>query len=127
MITPIPARPVDVPRKLRDRRACPRSPKNIRVLVLPEDCAVDEPYGGWIIDASRGGVRIRLPHELVPVGTTLYIRSPFASNRVAWTVVQVRHLRRAGDNWELGCEFTERATSDTARIVGDRTRMDGPQ
>src|SRR5262245_23615450 len=67
MITPIPARPVDVPRKLRERRACPRSPKNIRVLVLPEDCAVDEPYGGWIIDASRGGVRIRLPHELVPV------------------------------------------------------------
>ena len=125
MITPIPARGADAPRKYRERRACPRTPKYIRVLVLPEDCAVEEPYGGWIIDASRGGVRIRLPHEMVPVGTTLYIRSPFASPRVAWTAVRVKHLRRAGDNWELGCEFTERATSDTTRIVGDRTRVEG--
>ncbi len=123
MLTPLPAMAAGVSRKTRERRAWPRCPKHIRVLVHLEDCAVDEPYGGWIIDSSRGGVRIRLPHELVPVGTLLYIRSPFASLRVAWTAVRVRHIRRAGENWELGCEFAERATTDTTRIVSDRTRM----
>lgn len=122
MITPLPSA-VNVPRKMRERRAWPRTSKSIRVLVLPEDCALDEPYGGWIIDASRGGVRLRIPHELVPVGTLLHIRSPFASGRVPWTAIRVKHVRRAGENWELGCEFLEIATGDTARIHGDRTRV----
>jgi hypothetical protein len=94
---------------------------------MPEDCALEEPYGGWVIDTSRGGVRIRLPHELVPVGTILYIRSPFASRKVPWTVVRVKNLRRTDECFELGCEFLEQKTGDTTRILGDRTRVDGPQ
>ncbi len=123
MTTPLPAAERNAPRKMRERRAWPRAVKSIRVLVLPEDCALDEPYGGWIIDASRGGVRLRIPHEMVPVGTMLYLRSPTASPRAPWTGVRVKHLRRAGENWELGCEFLEVAASDTARIHADRTRV----
>jgi PilZ domain len=123
MITPLPAAEATSPRRMRERRAWPRTAKSIRVLVLPEDCALDEPYGGWIIDASRGGVRLRIPNQLVPVGTLLNIRSPSASSRAPWTAVRVKHLRRAGDNWELGCEFLEVAASDTKRIHSDRTRV----
>jgi hypothetical protein len=90
---------------------------------MPEDCALDEPYGGWIIDASRGGVRLRIPHEMVPVGSLLSIRSPSAPARVPWTQIRVKHIRKSGENWELGCEFLHIATSDTARIRTDRTRV----
>jgi hypothetical protein len=116
MATPMPA--TTPARYSRERRLWPRSPKNIRVLLLSEDSALDEPFGAWIIDTSRGGVRLRVPHELFPVGSLLHIRNPFASARVPWTALRVCHIRRAGDQWEVGCEFVDAATSDTTQIAG---------
>jgi hypothetical protein len=112
MTTPMPT----TTRATRDRRAWPRTVRQVRVLLLSEDCALDEPYGGWIIDSSRGGVRLRVNGELFPVGTILRIRSPLASGRVPWTGLRVKHLRRAPNGWELGCEFMQLATSDTVHL-----------
>jgi hypothetical protein len=124
METPVPTASSGKSRNFRERRAWPRYPKYIRVLLLAEDCAVEEPFAGWIIDTSRGGLRLRVPSELFPVGTLLHIRGPFASPRAPWTAVRVRNLRRRGDHWELGCEFVERA-SDTTRLSGPgKTRCD---
>src|SRR5262245_9757519 len=114
--TPMPV--LSTPRQGRERRAWPRFPRLIRVLLLAEDCALDEPYGGWIIETSRGGVRLRVSGEPFPVGTLLQIRGPFASARVPWTGVRVKHLRHAGSHWELGCEFINLPTSDTVRLGG---------
>jgi len=87
------------------------------VLLLAEDSALEEPYGAWVIDSSRGGVRLRVPHQLFPVGTLLQIRAPFASERVPWTTLRVRNLRRAEGGWEVGCEFVAHAATDTMRIL----------
>jgi hypothetical protein len=105
-------------RQVRERRASPRSPRNIRVVFLAEDCALDEPYGGWIVETSRGGLRLRISGEPFAVGTLLQVRGPFAPQRVPWTGVRVKHLRQAGRNWELGCEFVHLPTADTVRMSG---------
>ena len=75
MVTPIPALGGSKQRPVRERRAWPRSPRQIRVLLLAEDCALDEPYGGCIVDTSRGGVRLRIPGESFPVGTLILPRT----------------------------------------------------
>jgi hypothetical protein len=96
----------------------------IRVVVISEDCALEEPFGGWIIDTSRGGVRLRVPREVFPVGTLLYIRAPLAPVRVPWTLLRVKHSQLTGDAGEMGCEFVESGSGDTARIAGPgRTRV----
>lgn len=101
----------------RERRAWPRTTKEVRVLLLPDDSALEEPFGAWVIDSSRGGVRLRVPRHLFPVGTVLQIRTPFASGRVPWTNLRVRNLRRAEGGWEVGCEFVDHAATDTMRIL----------
>jgi hypothetical protein len=116
MATPTPA--VSSARQIRERRAWPRSSRNIRVVFLSEDCALDEPYGGWIIETSRGGLRLRITGEPFAIGTLLQVRGPFAPRRVPWTGVRVKHLRQAGRDWELGCEFVNLPTSDTVRMAG---------
>ena len=121
MATSTPA--LGVARQIRERRAWPRSSRNIRVLFLSEDCALDEPYGGWIVDTSRGGVRLRISGEPFAVGTLLQLRGPFASRHARWTGVRVKHVRDAGSNWEMGCEFVSLPTNETVRMVGT-TRVD---
>jgi hypothetical protein len=110
-------------RQTRERRAWPRSCRNIRVLFLSEDCALDEPYGGWIVDTSRGGVRLRISGEPFAVGTLLQLRGPFASRNAHWTGVRVKHIRHAGNKWEMGCEFVSLPTSETVRMVSN-TRVE---
>jgi hypothetical protein len=96
------------------------------VILLSEDSALDEPFGGWIIDSSRGGVRLRVPRERFSVGTLLRLRGPFASPRVPWTVVCVRNCCHAGDFWEIGCEFIRAADCETTRLAGPgKTRRIG--
>jgi hypothetical protein len=124
MVTPIPINGSGGPRGFRERRAAPRTARNIRVLLLSDDCALDEPYGAWITDTSQGGVRLRIPGEGFPVGTLLFIRGPFATPRVPWTVVRVKHCRRLEAHGEVGCEFVRAATCDTTRIAAlPRTRV----
>jgi hypothetical protein len=94
-------------------------------LLLPDDSALDEPFGGWITDTSRGGVRLKVPGETFPVGTMLFIRAPFASARVPWTAVRVKHCRRLGNNAEVGCEFVPQASDDTTdQFAPISTRVD---
>lgn len=112
MVTPLPA---GLTRRcpVSERRAYPRTMRNIRVLLMAEDSALEEPFGGWIIDTSRGGVRLRVPRESFPVGTLLLIRSPSASAAVPWTALRVKHCRQVDKNWEMGCEFVHLPGNDT--------------
>ena len=123
MVTPMPA---PAARDTRERRAWPRSPRQIRVLLLSDDCALDEPYGAWIVDTSRGGVRIRMPGFGFPVGALLFLRGPFASARVRWTAVRVKHCRQIDGDCEMGCEFVPMATCDTTDLISgsSSTRID---
>jgi hypothetical protein len=72
---------------------------------MPEDCALDEPYGGWIVDASANGVRLVMHREIIPVGTLVRVRASSGLSAGPWVTVRVRHGRRNGTNWEMGCEI----------------------
>lgn len=126
MTTPMPVPSSQVQRLFQERRAWPRSQRQIRVLLLAEDSALAEPFGGWIINTSRGGVRLRVPREGFPIGSLLLIRSPFASVRVRWTALRVRNLCQIEGNWEMGCEFVPVADSETTEVIPlpPNTRLD---
>ena len=98
---------IEIPRTIRERRAWPRAHKSIRVLLLPDDSALDEPFGGTILDMSRGGVRLAVQFDQISVGAMVGIRHPFAPGNVPWTWVRVRNCRFKTDGWELGCEFVQ--------------------
>ncbi len=105
--------PTPFPAALRpqvERRRSPRHPRRVRVLILPEDCALEEPYGGWVVDASAGGVRLAIQRELIAVGTLVRIRPSSGLSSAPWMTVRVRHGRRNGDEWLMGCEVVRTAT-----------------
>ncbi|MBY0522575.1 MAG: PilZ domain-containing protein [Gemmataceae bacterium] len=91
------------PRSGRERRAYPRIQRRLRVLVVLEDCALDEPYGAWIVDTSRGGVRLAMGRETIAEGAVLHIRKLAGHKSIAWFTVRVKHRRRKDGVWELGC------------------------
>jgi hypothetical protein len=84
----------------------------MRVLLLLEDSVIDEPFGGWILDSSPGGVRLAVRDDEIPEGTELQIRSPSASRGMPWVTVRVKHRRRGDGEWELGCEFVRPSLND---------------
>jgi len=97
-----------------DRRSWPRFPRRIRVLFLPEDCALDEPYGGWIVNGSRSGVRLLLGATGIEEGTILYLRLPKSPDAADWVPVRVRNRIYKDGVWELGCEFLRPVLQETA-------------
>jgi len=88
-----------------DRRSCPRVPQNVRVLLLTDDCVLEEPYGGLILDSSRGGLRLATHQEYIDEGTVLRIRHARAWDGVPWLPVRVTNRRLINGSWELGCQL----------------------
>lgn len=111
--TPFPG----VLRPVAERRRSPRHPRRVRVLIMPEDCALGEPYGGWIVDVSASGVRLAIHRELIAIGTVLKIRCTSDQSSTSWVTVRVCHGRRNGDDWEMGCEIVH---SGAAKATGQR-------
>jgi hypothetical protein len=96
-----------------DRRNWPRFERRIRVLFLPEDSALDEPYGGWIVNGSRGGVRLALRTPGIEEGAILHLRLPKA-NGGEWVPVRVMNRTIREEEWELGCVFLRPVLQETA-------------
>jgi hypothetical protein len=97
-----------------ERRAWPRFQRRIRVLFLPDDCALDEPYGGWIVNGSRGGVRLVLQTAGIAEGTVLSLRLPKSHGDSPWIPVRVLNLTMKEGEYELGCEFLRPVLQETA-------------
>ena len=117
MQTPLPARGPQLHRKGPERRAWPRRAQKVRVLFLPDDCALEEPYAAWIVDCSRGGVRLVIERLAIDTGTLLRLRSPSAAGDVPWVTVRVKHQRQNENTWEVGCEFV-RFSVEAVGLVG---------
>jgi hypothetical protein len=82
--------------------------------LLPEDCALDEPYGGWIVNASRSGVCLLVPSGTIAEGTILQLRRPGAAKQIPWVPVRVKYRCQREGVWELGCEFLRPHIHETA-------------
>jgi hypothetical protein len=87
-----------------DRRVWPRNRRLVRVLVLPDEALIDEPYAAWLVDSSPGGLRLSMPNGDIVEGDVLNVKVATAGPDTRWTRVHVRHRQRAHDQWELGCQ-----------------------
>jgi len=87
-----------------ERRSWPRSHRLLRVLVLPDEALIGEPYPAWLVDSSPGGLRLAMQNSDIVEGNVLYLKAVTAGPDTRWTRVHVRHRRRKNDQWELGCQ-----------------------
>lgn len=91
-----------------DRRIHPRRKKLLRVqLVNPFSNA--EPFSGWVVDRSLGGMCLSVDHEVEP-GTHLRARPTNVPPSFPWVELRVQSVRPKDKVWELGCEFERTPT-----------------
>lgn len=88
-----------------DRRAAPRrAGRHVDLQILDADRDL-QPYEGWVIDRSAGGLAIGSIHPS-GVGTILGVRPLEGSQHVPWSQVEVRHcVELDHKSWRLGCKF----------------------
>ncbi|HEY8505388.1 MAG TPA: PilZ domain-containing protein [Gemmataceae bacterium] len=63
-------------------------------------------HRAFVIDRSIGGVQVAV-QERFPPGRRLRVRPEEAPEEVPWVPLVVRHGRRVGDYYEIGCQFEE--------------------
>jgi hypothetical protein len=93
-----------------ERRASPRIAKPIRVLVYDPEDALQQPYVGWVVDRSQGGVRLTFRRAGLKKGDIFLIR-PASSTANQWVGVKVKNGRWTDNSLEVGCRFV-RPTGD---------------
>jgi hypothetical protein len=101
--SPNPADPFVHGSATEHRRALRRRGKTVRVLVSDADASA-EPWEGWVIDRSVGGLCISLGRA-VEAETVLSVRAADAPETIPWVQVTVRGCRQEQKYWELGCQF----------------------
>jgi hypothetical protein len=87
-----------------EKRAALRRPGNPVPVLISDAPATAEPYYGWVLDRSVGGLRLTV-ETAVATGTILSLRPTNAPETAPWVQVEVRHCHQDGKNWELGCQF----------------------
>jgi hypothetical protein len=92
----------------RERRVWPRSRKALRVLILDPAEVLQEPYHGWIVDRSQGGVCLCYNNSEAEEGDVLLVQPASTDAALPWVRVKVKHQRRKASRTELGCEFVQR-------------------
>jgi hypothetical protein len=86
-----------------NRRATPRRFRPVRVFVADSETLAD-PFPGWVLDRSQGGLRLTVPHEYAP-GTLLHVHPPQAPATAPWLQVEVKSCAFQEGAWQLGCQF----------------------
>src|SRR5262245_47780733 len=96
-----------------ERRTAPRRRQCARVLFLPEDSVLEEPFGGWLLDTSSTGLRLACRLGDISEGSQLLVRPPAAPAGSPWISVTVRNRRLIRDRWEVGCQFSHNVSGTT--------------
>jgi hypothetical protein len=92
--------------RAQDRRTNMRRAGNSVSVFISDADARKEPWQGWVIDRSAGGLCITT-ETIVPAGTILSVRSSNASTGIPWVQVEVKNCRFVGKEYELGCQFVK--------------------
>jgi hypothetical protein len=91
--------------KRRERRAWPRregNPTDVLITTAKEA----EPEKAFVIDRSRGGLRLSVSRPMA-VGTTFHVRACHAPEDLPPIQVLVRHCSQKEQRWHVGCQFME--------------------
>jgi hypothetical protein len=87
-----------------DRRGSVRRAGSPVRVVLSSPIFVDRYEYGWVLNRSKGGLRLALATAVAP-GTGVQIRAENAPDTIPWVTIVIRSCRDNGDYFELGCEF----------------------
>jgi hypothetical protein len=87
-----------------ERRYGPRRKGNAVSVFISNAEATAEPFPGWVIDRSVGGLRLAVDRS-VAKNVILSVRTTNAPESIAWAQVEVKNCVQHGLNWELGCAF----------------------
>lgn len=98
----------------RERRFYVRIQQHLRVLVTDLEDALEEPYIGWIVNHSPGGVCLSFDRSKVEMGNGLIVQ---ATTSAAQVEVRVTNVRRNEGRVEIGCEFVQPGNDSNFLIV----------
>lgn len=102
----------------RERRASARQQKVLQVLVVDPADALEEPYRGWIVDRSQGGICLSFPRSDIEVGNVLKVQPHSTTATLPWVEVRVKHRRLKRSRVEFGCEFVKGQQWTQLLLVG---------
>jgi hypothetical protein len=88
-----------------NRASLRRDGNPVDVLISLHEGTVS-PYRASVIDRSRGGVRLAVPAR-IPVTSVIRIRAEHAPEGSPWVQLEVRRCDPRGEEWVIGCRFTE--------------------
>jgi hypothetical protein len=89
-----------------DKRSAPRRRGSSVPVFLGEDGGRGAALSGVVVDRSRGGLGMAVD-AAVPAGAVLGVRARAHAREMPWVSVRVRHCRRDGAGWVLGCQFLQ--------------------
>ncbi|MBY0524393.1 MAG: PilZ domain-containing protein [Gemmataceae bacterium] len=100
-----------------ERRTAPRRRGNPVSVQVSDANARTEPFQGWVVDRSSGGLRL-LVDQSVSAGTVLSVRPTKAHPSFPWVQVKVRSCRPERSSWNLGCQFVAKLSWAELQVFG---------
>jgi hypothetical protein len=101
----------------QERRTAPRRKGNPISVHLTDEARTGEPFEGWVLDRSAGGLRL-LVDEAIEVGITLRVRPTKAQTSFPWVLIKVKSCQPERKSWNLGCQFLEKLTWEDLQLFG---------
>jgi hypothetical protein len=92
-----------------ERRADPRRKGNPVSVQVSNEKATAEPFQGWVVDRSTGGVRLLVDQEVKP-NTVLSVRPSKSHPGFTWVQVRVKSCKPERSSYNLGCQFMRKLT-----------------
>jgi hypothetical protein len=89
------------------KRSAPRRKGNPVPVVLTNESATMDPFQGWVLDRSSGGLRI-LVDQPAAIGTVLSVRPTKAHGSFPWIQIQVRSCQPERNSYALGVQFVSK-------------------
>lgn len=90
-----------------ERRSAPRRKGNPVPVLLTNANATLDPFQGWVLDRSTGGLRILVDQQVV-IGTVLSVRPAKAHASFPWIQVKVRSCQPERSSFHLGVQFVQK-------------------
>jgi hypothetical protein len=87
-----------------ERRTAPRRKGNPVPVLLTNATVSMEPFQGWVLDRSSGGLRL-LVDQAVAIGAVLSIRPAKAHASFPWIQIKVRSCQPERNSFALGVQF----------------------
>jgi hypothetical protein len=94
------------PKRGGDKRRFLRRKGNPVSVLVSEAQNLGMPTEGLVLDRSRGGLFLSVPHK-INVGCLLAVRTPDFPDSIASVRLRVRHCKQKGQEWRIGCQFVE--------------------